>query len=243
MRILKSMEVILSTLRKTSSAAILLDNVSLTALQWFVIHEKVTYNDVFRLFYDALYELNIECDILSVDDVNLFGQYKILVTPALYSVSDSLVEHLKRYVAEGGVLLSSFKTAVADRMLKIYHDDQPHGLTEVFGMTYDQFTDAVNVDLKDLDFPLTDETEKNHRPSLDGTTPSRYGTDSRQVQSPPLEHLCRHHRQSLRAGIRRVSWLSYRLRPSERPTALCLHQGRRDTAPGTIPCYPQTGDE
>ncbi len=150
----------LVNLKKNCSAAILLDNVSLTALQWFVIHEKVTYNDVFRLFYDALYELNIECDILSVDDVNLFGQYKILVTPALYSVSDSLVEHLKRYVAEGGVLLSSFKTAVADRMLKIYHDDQPHGLTEVFGMTYDQFTDAVNVDLKDLDFPLTDETEK-----------------------------------------------------------------------------------
>lgn len=150
----------LVNLKKNCSAAILLDNVSLTALQWFVVHEKVTYNDIFRLFYDAFYELNIECDILSVDDVNLFGQYKILVTPALYSVSDSLVEHLKHYVAEGGVLLSTFKTAVADRMLKIYHDDQPHGLTEVFGMTYDQFTDAVNVDLKDLDFPLTDKTEK-----------------------------------------------------------------------------------
>ena len=48
----------------------------------------------------------------------------------------------------GGILLSTFKTAVADRMLKIYHDDLPHGLTDVFGMTYDQFTNAVNVGLK-----------------------------------------------------------------------------------------------
>lgn len=150
----------LVNLKKQCSVAILLDNESLTALQWFVISNKVTYNDVFRLFYDTFYEMNIECDILSVDDVNLFSQYKILVTPVLYSVSDSLVEHLKRYVADGGILLSTYKTAVSDRMLKIYHDDQPHGLTEVFGMTYDQFTDAVNVDLKDLNFPLTGTNSK-----------------------------------------------------------------------------------
>lgn len=151
----------LVNLRKSCPAAILLDNESLNALQWFPVNDKVTYNDIFRLFYDAFYELNIECDILSEDDVDLFHQYKILMTPALYSVSDSLVGHLKRYVAEGGTLLSTFKTAVSDRMLKIYHDDQPHGLTEVFGMTYDQFTDGVNVGLKDLHFPLTTEAVKN----------------------------------------------------------------------------------
>lgn len=139
----------LVNLKKHCPAAILLDNVSLDALQWFPIKDGPTYNDVFRWVFDALYEMNIECDILSAEaDIDLFGQYKLLITPALYSVSDKLTNALRDYVRSGGVLLSTFKTAVADRMLKIRHDDLPHGLTDVFGMTYDQFTDAVQVGLR-----------------------------------------------------------------------------------------------
>ncbi len=139
----------LVNLKKHCQAAILLDNESLTALQWFPIPNGPAYNDIFRWIFDALYEMNVECDILSSErDIDSFSQYKLLITPALYSVSDRLTDALKDYVQAGGVLLSTFKTAVADRMLKIYHDDLPHGLTEVFGMTYDQFTDAVRVGLK-----------------------------------------------------------------------------------------------
>lgn len=138
----------LVNLKKQCSVGILLDNVSLDALRWFPIPDGPSYNDIFRWVFDALYELNVECDILSPDDIDLFSQYKLIVTPALYSVSDELTAALKRYVEKGGVLLSTFKTAVADRMLKIYHDDLPHGLTEVFGMTYDQFTDGVQVGLR-----------------------------------------------------------------------------------------------
>jgi len=139
----------LVNLKKNCPVGILLDNESLTALQWFPIPDGPSYNDIFRWIFDALYEMNIECDILSSeDDTDLFDQYKLLITPALYSVSDRLTQKLRHYVEAGGVLLSTFKTAVADRMLKIYHDDLPHGLTEVFGMTYDQFTDGVRVGLR-----------------------------------------------------------------------------------------------
>ena len=138
----------LVNLKKDCQAGILLDNVSLDALRWFSIPNGPSYNDIFRWVFDSLYELNVECDILSPNDINQFGQYKLIITPALYSVSDELADALKHYVESGGVLLSTFKTAVADRMLKIYHDDLPHGLTDVFGMTYDQFTDGVNVGLK-----------------------------------------------------------------------------------------------
>ncbi|MBD5494412.1 MAG: beta-galactosidase [Lachnospiraceae bacterium] len=142
----------LKNLKKKAQVAMVLSNEALTALQWFGIHEKLKYNDIVRWLYDALYRINIECDVLSDTDTDLFSQYSLLITPALYSVSDTLVDALRSYVENGGHLISTFKTAFADKMLKIYHDDQPHGLTDVFGMTYDQFTDAVNVGLKDLTF-------------------------------------------------------------------------------------------
>ena len=160
----------LKNLRKKADVAFLLSNESLTGLQWFGIHPDLKYNDIARWLYDAFYELNIECDILSVNDVDLFSQYKILVTPALYSVSDTLVGHLRNYVENGGHLISTFKTAFSDQVLKIYADDQPHGLTDVFGMTYDQFTDAVKVGLKDCNFPIrTDKVNKNVNNAPDRT--------------------------------------------------------------------------
>lgn len=155
----------LVNLRKNCPVAFVLNNESLTALQWFKIHDELAYNDIFRWLFDAFYELNVECDILSENDIDLFSQYKLLVTPVLYSVNDTLVNALDTYVRNGGHLISTFRTAFADKMLKIYHDDQPHKLTEVFGMTYDQFTDGVNVGLKDVMFSDLTETVKEAKTS------------------------------------------------------------------------------
>lgn len=138
----------LKNLQKKASVAMLLSHESLTGLQWFSIHEELMYNDIVRWIYDSLYQLNIECDILSITDIDLFSQYTVLITPALYSISDTVVNALRTYTENGGHLISTFKTAVSDNMLKIYPKDLPYNMTDVFGMTYDQFTDAVNVGLK-----------------------------------------------------------------------------------------------
>lgn len=160
----------LTNLRKSCPVAFVLNHESMTALQWFKIHDKLTYNDIFRWLFDAFYEMNVECDILSENDIDSFCQYKVLVTPALYSVSDTLVSALSGYVHNGGHLISTFRTAFADKMLKIFHDDQPHGLTEVFGMTYDQFTDGVNVGLKEVDLQIeTDKVDATYFQSVSNT--------------------------------------------------------------------------
>lgn len=166
----------LKNLQKKAPAALLLSNEALTGLAWFKIHENLNYNDIVRWIYDALYELNVECDILSCNDTDLFSQYDLLITPALYSASETVIDALRAYVEQGGHLFATFKTAFSDPMLKIYADDQPHRLTDVFGMTYDQFTDAVDVGLKDIAFPLSDEA--SGRPGHAETNASSHAVEN-----------------------------------------------------------------
>lgn len=149
----------LVNLKKHNHTAILVNHESLNGLTWFPFSKKDNYNDVVRWIYDALYQLNIECDIVTDSDADLFPQYDLLIIPALYSASESLITSLQNYVNQGGHLLSTFKSVVSDPALKIYADDLPYGLTKCFGMTYDQFTDAVNVGLTDFAFPRNTEAK------------------------------------------------------------------------------------
>lgn len=134
-------------LKKENKVAIVIDNQSLNALKWFPIDTKLSYNDVVRWMYDSLYEMNIECDVV---DVNAFdtSKYRMIVTPALYSASEVTLIKLKKFIASGGVLVSSFKSFVSDEHLSVYSDRQPHILQECFQMSYNQFTEPGKMKLK-----------------------------------------------------------------------------------------------
>lgn len=126
-------------LDKTCRVAFLLSNESLTGLEWFPISKDLKYNDIFRWLHDAFYRLNLECDILSSDSES-FHQYSLLVIPALYSASEKTLERITEYVSNGGHVLMTLKSAFSNENLKVYHDKQPHLLTDCFGFTYNQFT-------------------------------------------------------------------------------------------------------
>jgi Beta-galactosidase len=126
-------------LKKNNKVAFVVDNQSLNALKWFPIDKDLSYNDVVRWMYDSLYEMNIECDVVDVNALDT-SQYRIIVTPALYSVSEDVLIELKEFTANGGVLVSSFKSFVSDEHLSVYPNIQPHILHECFKMSYNQFT-------------------------------------------------------------------------------------------------------
>ena len=142
----------LVNLKKKNEVAILVSNEALTALKWFGIQAtasgngEIGYNDVVRWIYDALYQMNIECDILWPESED-FSQYKAIFVPALYAAPDGLLKKLKQYVAEGGTLAATFKTAFANENVKVSHEIQPHLLSDCFGVTYQQFTFPKNVGL------------------------------------------------------------------------------------------------
>ncbi|WGT48126.1 beta-galactosidase [Tessaracoccus lacteus] len=133
-------------LRKANRVAVMVSNEALTALKWFTLETgfpelagpSATYNDVLRWVYDALFDLNVEVDFVPVD-ADLTA-YDVLLTPALYTASENTLASLRAFVERGGHLISTLRTAVADEHVKVWHDRAPHALTDVFGMTYNQFT-------------------------------------------------------------------------------------------------------
>ena len=137
----------LVNLRKKNQVAILVSNEALTGLNWFGIEASaagnhgIRYNDVLRWIYDALYEMNIECDFLWPASTSAdFARYRAVIVPALYAAPEELLHRLNRYVEEGGTLFATFKTAFANENLKVSHELQPHILHECLGVHYHQFT-------------------------------------------------------------------------------------------------------
>lgn len=148
----------LVNLKKENKTAILVSNEALTALECFKMPDgKTGYNDFFRRLYDALYEMNIECDVIFPEDADHLKQYDVLLVPALYSAPEALLRQLSDYVKNGGHLVTTFKTGFTNEYVTVYPDSQPHGLTECLGVTYDQFTLPKNVSLTAGDFDVPEE--------------------------------------------------------------------------------------
>lgn len=133
-------------LRKENKTALVVDNQSLTALKLFPIDDALCYNDVVRWMYDCLYEMNIECDVVDIHALDP-PQYNLLITPALYCASEDSIAKLREFVHGGGTLVSSFKSFFADEHATVYHDMQPHSMTDCFGMHYSQFVQPSHMKL------------------------------------------------------------------------------------------------
>ena len=141
-------------LKKENRAAILVSNEALTALSALPMFPlpggEVFYNDIVREYYDALYELNVECDVISASAETWdFGKYDLLVVPALYSAPETLLRAIEAYVEQGGTLVMSYKSGYANEYLTVYHDTKPHLLHNCLGVSYQEYTVPVHVSLRD----------------------------------------------------------------------------------------------
>lgn len=144
----------LLNLKKTNEVAIVTDNDSLTAAKFFPMDsgsDKLTYNHALRWMYDTLYEMNVECDVVNIDSLDT-QKYKMIITPALYCISDKNAEKLRIFVKNGGILFSSFRSFYADEKASVYSEAHPYKLTDVFGMEYSMITQTGNATL--LEQPL-----------------------------------------------------------------------------------------
>ena len=136
---LRRVSAVLDDAPEQNRIALIVSPEALHALRWFPTGQSLSYNDVVNRFHRALYELNLECDVLYDRETDWSG-YRLLIFPELYCASASMIERVRAFVKEGGTVFASFRSFFADENLRIYHDRQPHGLTDVFGMHYSRFT-------------------------------------------------------------------------------------------------------
>lgn len=134
----------LTGMKKRYRIALVVSTDTVHALNWFPTDREVGYNDVVHWVYDALYDLNLECDVIYVQQTD-WEQYDLVVFPALYTAHRELRERVRAFVERGGTVFATFRSFVADENVKIAHEPLPAGLTDVFGMTYQQWTQPVNV--------------------------------------------------------------------------------------------------
>ncbi len=139
----------LVNLKKKNEVAILFSNEALTAFNAFGFGwgTRGNYNDVLRLYYDALYRMNLETDFIdpSVTDIS---QYKLIIVPALYAASDALLQQLNNYTKNGGHIVYTFKSGFSDENVKVRSSVQPGIINEACGISYSQFTLPEKVSLK-----------------------------------------------------------------------------------------------
>ncbi|MBB6693539.1 beta-galactosidase [Cohnella xylanilytica] len=144
-------------LKKRNRAAILVSNEALTALDWFPLPGgNVRYNDVVRLMYDRLYEMNVGVDVLHPGS-DSFESYDLIAVPALYAASDELLARLNRFVENGGHVVYTFKSGFADENVQVRAGAQPGLIGEACGVRYNQFVEPKSVTLKGDPFGVGEE--------------------------------------------------------------------------------------
>lgn len=144
-------------LKKQNKTAIMVSNEALTALKWFPFPgNRAEYNDVVRWIYDALYEMNIECDFVSTQEEEL-SRYDVLFVPALYSAQEDCLKRIRDFAEQGGCVIATFKTAFTDENVKVRTQVQPYLLRDCFEVKYHQFTAPSGVKLTGDSFALAEE--------------------------------------------------------------------------------------
>lgn len=82
-------------------------------------------------------------DAEQIDPVALAVSLPTLVVPALYLVSDELIEVLRAYAAAGGHLVLGIRSLYADHIGRPRLDRQPAGMAAAAGAWYDEFSNLT----------------------------------------------------------------------------------------------------
>lgn len=119
--------------RVSAEAAILVDWDNWWALEYSAGPScDLRYLDEVERYYTAFYEQNIPVDIISVEDS--LSNYKLVVAPILYMVKTGYEAVLRRFVENGGTLISTFFSGIVEEHDLVVTGGYPGRLRDILGI-------------------------------------------------------------------------------------------------------------
>ena len=94
------------------------------------------YRDSVIAWYQAFHDLGVAVDVQPVHAD--LSPYAVVVTPSLYIVDDTLKARLQRYVIDGGHLLTTYFSGIADEDDHIYLGGYPGALRALLGIRVEE---------------------------------------------------------------------------------------------------------
>ena len=91
------------------------------------------YPQTVHAHYKAFWDANVPVDVVTKDKD--LRQYALVVAPMLYMVGDELANGLKEYVRNGGRLVSTYISGIADETDLVHEGSFHPMLQEIFGIT------------------------------------------------------------------------------------------------------------
>ena len=154
---LKGLDFIVGTMPEVKTA-ILYDwenHWMLDSAQGFANNDKKVFQTL-KSYYSPLWRRGINVDIIGEKDS--FNEYKLIIAPMCYSVSENLGKKLKSFVKNGGTILFTYISAMVNENDLCYTGGFPGaGLKEIFGIWNEEIDSLYPEDVNTV--KLIDGTE------------------------------------------------------------------------------------
>ena len=120
-----------------SQVAMMLSYDSRFAFQIQPNNPRFSYAEHFHQIYRAFYGHNISIDV-TAPDADL-SSYKLVIAPSLHLLTESIAQHLKRFVQAGGILVVTQRTGVKEDSNLVINQRLPGLLAEICGVEVEEY--------------------------------------------------------------------------------------------------------
>lgn len=93
---------------------------------------SLKYVDVVHKYYKALFDQNIQVDMISVEAD--LSQYEVVIAPVLYMVKPGYAKKIEHFVEKGGTFLTTFLSGIVDENDLVTLGGYPGELRKVLGI-------------------------------------------------------------------------------------------------------------